>query len=38
MGTAPDDAAERDYVADTLSLATVATLAAFTVVAAAFSG
>jgi malate permease and related proteins len=38
MGTAPGDAAERDYVADTLSLATVATLAAFTVVAAAFSG
>jgi hypothetical protein len=38
MGTAPADAAERDYVADTLSLATVATLAAFTLVAAAFSG
>jgi predicted permease len=38
MGTAPDDQAERDYVADTLSLATVATLVAFTVVAAVFSG
>jgi hypothetical protein len=38
MGTAPVDQAERDYVADTLSLATVATLVAFTVVAAVFSG
>lgn len=38
MGSAPEDQAERDYVADTLSLATVATLVAFTVVAAVFSG
>jgi len=38
MGTAPEDQAERDHVADTLSLATVATLVAFTVVAAVFSG
>jgi hypothetical protein len=33
-----DGAVERDYVADTLSLATVATLVAFTLVAAVFSG
>lgn len=38
MGSRPEDTAERDYVADTLSLATVATLVAFTVVAALFSG
>lgn len=38
MGSRPEDVAERDYVADTLSLATVATLVAFTVVAAVFSG
>ncbi len=37
MGSRPEDQAERDYVADTLSLATVATLVAFTVVAAVFS-
>jgi hypothetical protein len=38
MGSHGGDEAERDYVADTLSLATVATLVAFTVVAAVFSG
>ena len=38
MGSRPDDEAERDYVADTLSLATVVTLVAFPVVAAVFSG
>ncbi len=38
MGSRDGDEAERDYVADTLSLATVATLVAFTVVAAVFSG
>lgn len=37
MGTGADDMAERDYVADTLSLATVATLIAFPVVAAVFA-
>ena len=38
MGSRPEDEAERDYVADTLSLATVVTLVAFPVVAAVFSG
>jgi len=38
MGSRPADEAERDYVADTLSLATVVTLVAFPVVAAVFSG
>ena len=38
MGSRPEDEAERDYVADTLSLATVVTLVAFPVVAAFFSG
>jgi predicted permease len=38
MGSRPEDDAERDYVADTLSLATVVTLIAFPVVAAVFSG
>ncbi len=38
MGSRPEDEAERDYVADTLSLATVATLVAFPVVAAVFAG
>jgi predicted permease len=38
LGSDPQDAAERDVVADTLSLATVVTLAAFPLVAAAFSG
>jgi malate permease and related proteins len=38
MGSGPDDVAERDYVADTLSLATVVTLVAFSIVAAVFSG
>ena len=37
MGSRPEDEAERDYVADTLSLATVVTLVAFPVVAAVFS-
>ena len=37
MGSRADDEAERDYVADTLSLATVATLVAFPVVAAVFA-
>jgi malate permease and related proteins len=38
MDTGPDAAAERDTVADTLSLATVVTLVAFSIVAAVFSG
>ena len=38
MGSRPEDLAERDYVADTLSLATVVTLVAFSIVAAVFSG
>jgi hypothetical protein len=38
MGSRPEDLAERDYVADTLSLATVVTLVAFSIVAALFSG
>jgi malate permease and related proteins len=38
MGARPEDEAERDYVADTLSLATVVTLVAFPLVAAVFSG
>jgi predicted permease len=38
MGSRQEDLAERDYVADTLSLATVVTLVAFSVVAALFSG
>jgi malate permease and related proteins len=38
MGSRPEDVAEQDYVADTLSLATVVTLVAFSIVAAAFSG
>jgi len=38
MGSRPEDVAERDYVADTLSLATVVTLVAFPIVAAVFSG
>ena len=38
MGSRPEDEGERDYVADTLSLATVVTLVAFPVVAAVFSG
>lgn len=37
MGSRPEDEAERDYVADTLSLATVVTLVAFPVVAAVFA-
>ncbi len=37
MGSRPEDEGERDYVADTLSLATVVTLVAFPIVAAAFS-
>ena len=38
MGSRPEDEAEREYVADTLSLATVVTLVAFPIVAAVFSG
>jgi predicted permease len=38
MGSRSEDEAERDYVADTLSLATVVTLVAFPMVAAVFSG
>jgi malate permease and related proteins len=38
MGSGADAVAERDTVADTLSLATVVTLVAFSVVAAIFSG
>ncbi len=38
MGSRPEDEQERDYVADTLSLATVVTLVAFPVVAAVFTG
>ena len=38
MGSRAVDEAERDYVADTLSLGTVATLVAFPVVAAVFAG
>lgn len=38
MGSRPEDVAERDYVADTLSLGTVVTLVAFPVVAAVFAG
>ena len=38
MGSRPEDEGERDYVADTLSLATVVTLVAFSIVAAVFSG
>ncbi len=37
MGSRPEDLAERDYVADTLSLATVVTLVAFSIVAAVFA-
>jgi hypothetical protein len=37
MGSRPEDERERDYVADTLSLGTVVTLVAFSVVAAAFA-
>jgi hypothetical protein len=37
MGSRPEDEAERDYVADTLSLGTVVTLVAFSVVAAVFA-
>jgi predicted permease len=38
MGSRPEDEGEREYVADTLSLATVVTLFAFPVVAAVYSG
>ena len=38
MGSRPEDEDERDYVADTLSLATLATLVAFPIVAVVFSG
>ncbi len=38
MGSRTEDEAERDYVADTLSLGTVVTLAAFSVVAVVFAG
>ena len=38
MGSRPGAEAERDYVADTLSLGTVVTLVAFPVVAAVFAG
>jgi predicted permease len=38
MGSRPEDEGERDYVADTLSLGTVVTLVAFSVVAAVFAG
>jgi hypothetical protein len=38
LGSGEEADAERDYVADTLSLATVVTLVAFPVVAAVFSG
>ena len=38
MGSRAEDVAEQDYVADTLSLATVVTLVAFSIVAAVFSG
>lgn len=37
MGSREEDADERDFVADTLSLATVVTLVAFSVVAAAYA-
>ena len=38
MGSRPEDDGERVYVADTLSLATVVTLVAFSIVAALFTG
>jgi len=38
MGSRPEDEGERDYVADTLSLGTVVTLVAFSIVAAVFAG